>query len=302
MKSPAAKKHFPFMRILPYLLVAVAPLCWAGNIVLARGIIHMIPPVSLSFWRWTVAFLILLPFTHRYALRDRAAVRHHWKIMIVLSVLGISCFNTLLYTAVHTITAINGALIQTTMPAFIIIISLLLYKERVTAIQSFGVFLCIFGAALVVLRGDPGAVLSMSFAQGDVLMLIAVLLYALYTVLLRKRPLIHPLSFVTYTFGIGSLAILPLYVWEHIHCEPYAVTLHVILSVLYVSVFPSIVAYLCWNRGAESIGPNKTGLFINLIPVFASIMAILWLGEILRPYHVWGMSLIFGGMLLFNRR
>jgi len=296
------KKESFFLRILPYLLVAVAPLCWAGNIVLARGIIHMIPPVSLSFWRWTVAFVILLPFTHRYALRDRAAVRHHWKIMLVLSVLGISCFNTLLYTAVHTITAINGALIQTTMPAFIILISLVLHKEKVTVMQSLGVFLCIFGAVLVVLRGDLGAFLSMSFAQGDILMLIAVLLYALYTVLLRRRPLIHPLSFVTYTFGIGSLAILPLYIWEHLHCESYAVTLPVILSILYVSVFPSIVAYLCWNRGAESIGPNKTGLFINLIPVFASIMAILWLGETLRIYHIGGMLLIFGGMLLFNRK
>lgn len=291
-----------FRGILPYLIVAVAPLCWAGNIVLARGIYHLIPPVTLSFWRWAIAFLLLLPFTWSYARRDFPAVKSRWKFMVLLSLIGISSFNTLLYTAVHTMTAINGALIQTAMPAFIILISLFLFKERIIFIQGLGVMLCIFGAVLVVLRGDLSAFVSMSFARGDILMIIAVILYAFYTALLRKRPPVHPLSFVTYTFGIGVLGLLPLYIWENIYCKPYTVDVPVILSILYVAIFPSIIAYLCWNRGAVTIGANRTGLFINLIPVFASVMAIFWLDEHLQVYHLWGMMFIFGGMILFNRR
>jgi len=290
-----------FAAALPYLLVAVAPLCWAGNIVLARGVIHVIPPVAFAFWRWTVAFLILLPFTFRQAARDARVAAAHWRILALLALLGVSGFNTLLYTAVHTITAINGALIQTAMPAVIIIISKLLFKDRVTVVQITGVMGCIIGATLVVLKGNLGALTALPLAQGDILMIIAVVLYALYTVLLRKRPPIHPLSLLTYTFGIGAMGLLPLYIIEAQKTGLFQMSGQVTLSILYVAVFPSIIAYLCWNRGAFSIGPNRTGLFINLIPVFASVLAIVLLGESLRGYHIISMVLIFGGMVIFNR-
>jgi len=301
MKMPDTRNPSLLSRVLPYVVVAIAPLCWSGNIVLGRGVIHIIPPVSLAFWRWAIAFLILLPFTWRHARRDWPTVVRHWKIMTLLSLFGISCFNTLLYQAVHTITAISGALIQTTMPAFIILIMLFFFRERVSGIQILGVVLCMLGAALVVLRGDMNALLNLSFVQGDLLMIIAVVLYAFYTALLRKRPDIHPLSFVTYTFGIGLLGLLPVYIWERTQCDPVIITQQVVLSVLYVAIFPSIVAYLCWNKGAQTIGPNRTGLFINLLPVFASVLAIVFLGESLEAYHLLGMLLIFGGMILFNR-
>ncbi|MGD9285286.1 MAG: DMT family transporter, partial [Desulfobacterales bacterium] len=122
----------------PYLLLAIAPLCWAGNIVIARGVIDIIPPVTLAFWRWTIASLLLWPIAYRYARQDWVLFSRHWKIMLFLSLVGISGFNTLLYTAVHTTTAINGALIQTTMPAVIILISLLAFKEEVSRLQSLG--------------------------------------------------------------------------------------------------------------------------------------------------------------------
>ena len=285
----------------PYLLTAVAPLCWGGNIVLARGVADIIPPVSFAFWRWTIAFVILLPFTWRTARQDWSRVVKSWKIMSVLSILGISFFNTLLYTAVHTTTAINGAMIQTAMPAVIILATLLMYKEKVTRLQLLGVAICIFGAFIVILRGRWDTLLGMSFAPGDILMIGAVILYALYSALLRQRPAIHPLSFLIYTFGLGIVFLLPLYVWELAGSATMILTPHVILSILYVALFPSIVAYFCWNRGVEVLGANRTGLLINLIPVFASILAILFLGETLQAFHIIGMALIFGGMILFNR-
>jgi len=285
----------------PYLLTAVAPLCWGGNIVLARGVVDIIPPVGFAFWRWTIAFVILLPFAWRPARQDWPRVVKSWKIMSALSILGISFFNTMLYTAVHTTTAINGAMIQTTMPAVIILATLVMFKERVSGLQILGVAVCIFGALIVILRGRLDTLLGMSFATGDILMLGAVVLYALYSVLLRRKPAISPLSFLIYTFGLGILFLLPLYLWELAGGATMDLTLPVILSILYVAVFPSIVAYFCWNRGVEVLGANRTGLLINFIPVFASILAILFLGETLQAFHVIGLALIFGGMILFNR-
>jgi drug/metabolite transporter (DMT)-like permease len=192
-----------------FLMVAIAPLCWAGNIVLAKGVAMLIPPVSLAFWRWTVAFLILLPFTWRQLRRDWNAVLAGWKIILLLSLFGITGFNTLLYKAVHTTTAINGALIQTTMPAVIILISLILYKEWISLIQAFGVIFCVAGAGVVVLKGRWQALVDMTVVQGDVIMIVAVILYALYSALLPKRPAIHPLSFLSCTFGLGAWVFFP---------------------------------------------------------------------------------------------
>jgi drug/metabolite transporter (DMT)-like permease len=285
-----------------YLLLMIAPLCWAGNIVLARGVVDVIPPVSFAFWRWTVAFFLLLPFAWRRVGRDWGVARQHWKLLLLISLLGISCFNTLLYTAVHTTTAINGALIQSTMPAVIILISLFLYRERVTLRHVVGVGACILGAGLVVLRGDVDALLGMTLVRGDVIMVVAVVVYATYSALLRKRPPIHPLSFLIITFGIGVLGLLPLYVWEMATVGVFALTMPTVSSILYVAAFPSVLAYFCWNSGIDRIGPNRGGLFINFIPVFAAVMAVAWLGESLRWFHGAGMVLVLGGMMTFNRK
>jgi drug/metabolite transporter (DMT)-like permease len=290
-----------FQKIRPYLILALAPLCWAGNIVLARGVADIIPPISFAFWRWTVAIIILLPFTWAHLRRDWPRVMKSRKILILLSMLGLAVFNTLLYTAVHTTTAINGALIQTVMPAIIILFTLLYFHERIARIQVVGVSLCIFGACVVVLRGTWTTLLDQSFVSGDFIMLAAVVLYALYSALLRKRPPIHPLSFLTVTAMIACLILLPLYLLELAWSKPFELSAKVLLSLLYVGVFPSIVAYFCWNLGVELIGANQAGLFINLIPIFASILAILFLDETLQAFHIVGMILVFCGMVLFSR-
>jgi drug/metabolite transporter (DMT)-like permease len=301
VKRPDRSKRHLSRAALPYLLLTLAPLCWAGNVVLARGVAPLIPPVCFAFWRWTLASLVLLPFTWQQVKRDWPVARQGWKMIALLSVLGISCFNTLLYTAVHTTTAINGALIQSTMPAIIILFSLVIYRERISTIQSAGVTLCVLGAGWIVLRGDLQTLVTMSFVRGDILVVIAVVLYALYSTLLRQRPALHPLSFLSLTFVMGALGLLPLYVWESFHYPPPEVTAEVVASILYVALLPSIVAYFCWNHGIELIGANRAGLFINLVPVFASGLAIVMLGESLHSFHMLGMLLIFSGMILFNR-
>jgi drug/metabolite transporter (DMT)-like permease len=284
-----------------YAMIAVAPLCWAGNIVLARGVVDLIPPVSFALWRWALAFVLLVPFAWGHVRRDWATAVVHWRSLLFLSFAGITGFNTLLYNAAHTTSAINVALIQTAMPAAIVVICLFAFGERISRIQLIGVILCMAGATLVVLRGRWATLATMDFARGDLIMVVAVILYAMYSAGLRRRPPIHPLSFMAVTFGIGVLGLLPFYGWEMTHTPAFVPSLEIAASIFYVAAFPSIVAYFCWNRGIDRLGPNRGGLFICLIPVFASLLAVVFLGEALKPFHGAGMALIVAGMVLFNR-
>lgn len=249
-----------------------------------------------------MACLLLLPFSWPHLKRDWPVVRRHWKILLLLSFLGITCFNTLLYTAVHTTTAVNGSLIQSSMPAWIVLFSWVIFGEPVKPIQGVGLLLCISGAFNIVIRGNWLAISRISFVEGDLLMIVAVCLYAYYSALLKRRPRMSSLGFLSITFIIGDLILLPVYLWENSVTGPLAVDWRIIGSVLYVAVFPSILAYLCWNRAAELIGANRTGLYINFVPVFATILAVLLLDEKRVVFHFIGLLMILGGMVLFNRR
>jgi drug/metabolite transporter (DMT)-like permease len=286
----------------PYALLLVPPLCWGGNAVLARGVVDILPPVSFAFWRWCIAFAILFPFARNSLKKDCTVMLKSWKIILLFSFFGIGCFNTLLYRAAHTTTAINISLIQTIMPAMIILISRIFFKESIRGLQLVGVILCIVGASLIALKGKWQTLITMSFTEGDLLLLLAVFSYALYSAFLRKRPAVNPLSFLTIIFGVGALMLLPLYIMELLLSGFFPLRYAAILSILFVALFPSIIAYFCWNRGIEEIGANKAGLFMNLTPVFATIMAIIFLGESIQTFHITGMAFIFGGMVIFNRR
>lgn len=283
----------------PYGLLALAALCWAGNFVLARGVIEILPPVAFAFFRWVAALIFILPFARRPLAADWPAVRARAGILALLALLGISAWNALLYTAVHTTTAVNAALIQASMPAFIAALSALFFRERIRAVQWAGVLLGFAGAAVIVLRGDLRHLSRLGFVAGDLLMIAAVGCYALYSVLLRKRPAIHPLSFLAATFALGAAGLLPAYLWELLRTGPFALTRAAALSILSVALFPSIVAYFCWNQGVAGVGANRAGLFMNLIPVFAAALSIAFLGEALQAFHLAGMALIACGMSLF---
>lgn len=286
----------------PYFIVAFAPLFWAGNLVLAKGVHEAISPITLSFFRWILAFAFIAPFTTRQTIREWQAVVSHWKTLAILAFLGVACFNTMLYTAVHTTTAINASLIQTSMPAWIVLFTLLLFKEHITPVQSLGVLLCISGALYIVSRGNVTTFSDLSFVEGDVWMTTAVLLYALYSALLNRRVLLSGWSLLTVVFGMGCLMLVPLFIYDVSMRGLPAFTWQVSGSILYVALFPSILAYLCWNKGIKEIGANKTGLYINLIPVFASILAVLFLDEQIQQFHLYGLGLILSGMIIFNRK
>lgn len=290
------KKQFSYI----YLLLILPPLFWAGNSVLARGIAELIPPVAMSFWRWTIALAVLLPFTWKQVRRDWPKIRSCWKIIAFLGLLGIASFNTLLYTAAHSTTALNIALTQSVMPVVIVVISFVLFRERISRMQLFAIVLCTLGAGYIIIHGDWQRLVQLKFVAGDLIMLFAVTLYGLYSVFLRKRPAIHPMSFLTTTFAVGVVLLFPLYLWESQQAASFELTRPVIFSLLYVAFCPSILAYLFWNRGIQEVGANTAGLYINLVPLFASLLAVLFLGERFQNYHLIGIFLIGSGLLLFN--
>lgn len=286
---------------MPYLLLPMAPLFWSGNFVLGRAVRTALPPVGLAFWRWLVASLLILGLAWPHLKQDWPVIRRQWKIIALLATLGVALFNVLAYTGLRRTTAINGVLMQSAMPVVIVIMSYLFFRETIRAVQVFGILLSLSGVVTIVTQGRPALLLDFSLNSGDLIILTAVCCYAAYSVLLRKRPALHPLSFLASTFVIGLTILSPVYLWEHFYRQPMPFTGVTLVSVGYVAIFPSIVAYFCFNRGVELVGANRAGLFLHLMPVFGSLMAMLFLGEHFYRFHAIGIVLILSGILLATR-
>ena len=286
----------------PYLLLTLAVLFWAGNFILGRAFHTEIPPIALAFWRWVGAALLVTWPAWPYLRRDRRALINSWPAITLLSLLGITAFNTLAYSGLQYTQAINAFLLQSMMPVLIVFLSFLIFRERVTRLQSVGIAVSLCGAVLITARGDFDRLLSLSFNRGDLLVFSAIACYAGYSVMLRKRPQVHPLAFIATTFWLGSIFLVPLYLWETFTVASLVLKPSTLLVLGYVMVFPSIVSYLCFNRGVELVGANRAGLFIHLMPVFGGLMAIVFLGEVFGWYHGVGIVLIALGIYLATRK
>lgn len=288
---------------LPYLLLTLTALFWSGNFVLGRAVHETVPPVGLAFWRWLGAFLLLLPLAWSPLQRDWPTLRQHWRAVLLLAVLGVAAFNTLVYIGLQHTVALNALLLQSTMPVLIVLMSFLLFRETVSRRQTLGIVVSLSGVFAIVSRGDPSRLAELAFNRGDLLIFTAVICYAAYSVLLRLRPKVHPLSFLAVTFALGALLLLPLYGWESLHLHrPMPLTVTALAAIGYVALFPSVLAYFCFNRGVELVGANRAGLFIHLMPVFGSLMAIVFLGERFQLFHGLGILLILTGIVLATRR
>jgi drug/metabolite transporter (DMT)-like permease len=285
----------------PYLLLTLAVLFWAGNFILGRAFHADIPPVALAFWRWLCASLLISLPAWRHLRRDGPVLLRSWRPVLLLSALGIASFNTLAYTGLQYTQAINGFLMQSLMPVLIVLFSFMIFGERIRPLQALGILVSLGGAVTIIARGDLAVLTGLQINRGDLFVAAAVLCYAGYSVLLRTRPPVHALSFIAVTFWLGTVMILPFYLWETVQVRalhPHPVTF---LVIGYVAVFPSIVSYLCYNRGVALIGANRAGLFIHLMPVFGTLMAMVFLGESFFWHHAVGIALIAAGICLAVR-
>jgi drug/metabolite transporter (DMT)-like permease len=284
---------------LPYLGLVLTVLFWSGNFILGRGIRQLIPPVSLNFWRWTGALLILLPFGWARIQREKKLYLRHWKLLALMSIPSIVIFNAFIYTALQTATAINTVLVNAMIPIFISLTAWLVFRDRLSLRQTSGVCISFSGLLFIVTRGNLGLLKELAVSTGDVWTMGASLSWAIYSVMLRKRPRqMDPIAFLTLIVGFGLVFSLPFYLWELKHQGGFALTPASLASLAYVALFPSVLSFIFWNYGVDKVGPNRAGIFIHLMPVFSIILAILFLGEHMRGFHAMGMLLIFSGIVL----
>ncbi len=284
-------------------LLTLPPLAWAGNAVAARMLVGDVPPVALSLARWVIAFLLLLPFAWQAAMKHRAALRRHWRILLAIGPLGVGAYNTLQYIALQTSTPMATSLIASSSPVFILALGAFVFGERTRPAQWLGAALSVAGVVLVMVRGEPANLVQFAFVPGDLIMLVANLTWTLYTWLLRRhRPDLPFAPLLLVQMAIGIAAIAPFAALEaalspaRIEWSAGAVT-----AMVYMAVFPSLLAYWCWDLGIRRVGAVIPVYFANLTPVFAAVLSMWLLADTPRLYHLAALALIIGGIHLASR-
>ena len=285
----------------PYLLLTVTAMMWGGNIVVGRFAVDKVPPLALAQFRWTGAFLILLPFALHPIRRDWPLFRRHLPILLLLSLTGVTLYNAFIYYGLQWTEALNGALLQSAQPLLIALFALILYGDRLNRFQISGIAVSFIGVILIVSSGRPASLLELEINPGDAIILAAVVIYGFYSAFLKSRPQMHPISFLAVIFFLGSVMLLPATLVEWAGGARPVNTGGAWFACLYVAIFPSLVANFCFNRGVEMVGPNRAGPFFQLIPVFGSLAAIIFLGERPAWYHGVGWVLIASGIVVSQR-
>ncbi len=284
-----------------YILLALCVLFWSGNFVLGRFIKADIQPVELAFFRWLFVTLLILPSFYFISIKKLWNVfTQNIVIMLVLALLGITLFNTVLYTALQTTTATNALLINSITPIIILVYAYFILKTNITKIQVIGVILSTLGVILLILKGDIYSILSLEFQQGDLWIIVSANVWALYSVLVKFKP--KELNYIELFVAlvlIGFILLLPLYFYQGYSWEQELQKLQDYwYFFLYVSFFASILSYYFWHIGIEEIGADKTGQFTHLMPLFGSTLAFIFLGETLKSYHIIGAIFIAVGIYL----
>lgn len=280
-----------------WLLATLPPLFWAGNFVVGRVMRDTAPPVQLSLWRWVVAALVLLPFALPDLRHDRARIGRNLPFLALLALVGVTAFNCFVYAALHHTTVVNGALINALLPVATFLLAYLVLGDRLSPRQLVGIAVSLAGAVVVVTRGRPGDLLGFVPNRGDVLVFAGMSCWALYTTLVKWRPLaLRPLSLLAATFALGALFHLPAAIVEFAMQGGVPVTGGTLAAILYLALFPSIAAYIIWNRAIAALGPGRLGMFMHLMPIYGAVLAFVFLGEELGPYHAVAFVLVVAGI------
>lgn len=284
-----------------YLLLTVTALCWGGNAVFGRLAVGEVSPMALVALRWFGVVLLMGVLARQYVVRDWPVLRHHLLFVCAMGALGFTVFNALFYVAAHYTTAVNIGIIQGSIPVFVLLGVFLAYRTRVTKLQIIGVLLTMVGVALVGTGGNLGQLGALMINRGDVLMVAACALYAGYAVGLRRRPQVSSLGLFTAIAAAAFIASVPLVLAEAGMGRFQWPTSTGWLIVVMVTLFPSCLAQLCFIRGVELIGPSRAGVFVNLVPVFASFLAVTFLQEPFETFHALALGLVLGGIWLSER-
>lgn len=285
--------------LIAYLMLSLAAAFWAGNTIIGRAVVGELPPLGFAFWRSFGAFLILAPMGLPKVWRARANIQVHWKMLTLLSVLGMTGFSVFSFVALHSIEAINGTLIQGTLPIVVLVASWLIYRRAINGRQVAGIVAALIGLTAIVTRGNPDSLAEIGLNAGDFVFWLGVFCYGVFTVLLPHRPKsLDLICFLTVIFLIGSITTLPFHIGEIIVVEAMPMNWTAFWAVAYIALFPAVLAHIFWVDAIRRIGPAPAGYFIYLTPVFGILMAIMLLGEVFSWYHGVGIVLILGGVWL----
>ena len=284
--------------IRAYLLLTVTTWCWGANAIFGKVAVGEISPMLLVTLRWLGVVILLLLFARKHLIKDWPILRHHLKYICLMGTLGFTVFNALFYIAAHSTSAVNIGILQGAIPVFVLLGTFLLYHARISPIQVFGVAVTLLGVVTVASGGDITQLLNLSINQGDLYMLIACLFYAGYSIGLSRRPAVSAMGLFTSIALVAFIASLPLLVLEIGNDTFQAPSTTGWVIVALVSLLPSFIAQVFFIYGVSLIGPGRAGVFVNLVPVFASIMAVFYLQESFEPYHAVSLALVLGGIAL----
>ncbi|AVO43004.1 DMT family transporter [Simplicispira suum] len=288
-------------------LLVIPPLLWAGNAVVGRMVHDMVPPLTLNFLRWLIAFALLLPLAHQVLRRD-SGLWAHWRRYALLGLLGIGLYNAFQYMALQTSMPINVTLVGSSMPVWMLVVGALFFGTRVTQRQLIGALLSMGGVLLVLSRGEWGALLALRLVPGDVFMLIATICWAFYSWLLvktsepvRLRGNWAAFLMAQLVFGLGWSGLLAGGEWATGRTEiDWGWPL--VAALAFIAIGPAVLAYRCWGMGVQRAGPTVAGFFANLTPLFAALLSAAFLGQAPHAYHAAAFALIVGGIVVSSRR
>jgi drug/metabolite transporter (DMT)-like permease len=285
-------------------LAVLAAFIWSGNFVIAKWVNKEIPPISLNFYRWLIASLIMLPFAIKQFRAQWKLVKQSWHYLFWVSLMGVALFNTFVYIGAHYTSAINLALIGTTSsPIMSIIFARIFLKEKIGWMKVAGLLLCSIGVLFLLSKGDFKNLLLLHFGTGDLWMLLAAFCFAVYNTMVKKKPAgISPVNFLFVIFSFGTLIVLPFFAWELNRSSTVVWNSNLIFSILYLGLGASVICFFIWNIAIGKLGAGRTALFGNLIPVFSSIEAAIILHENFTWVHITSMLIVFTGILLANWR
>ena len=286
-----------------YLCAMAATIFWSGNFIIARELNDTVAPVSLAFGRWLVAVLVLFPFAIKSLLSEWILVKENLAYLSITAFTGVTLFNTLLYMGGQTTGALNLALISITSPIFIVIFARIFYGELLTFYKAAGIFLVAAGVIALITRGQPSSLLNLTFSIGDVWMLMGAIVFAIYSILIiKKPPQLGLWAFQLSTFILGLIFLLPFLAWEYAVVGPSAYDANAIYSILYLGVFASLFSFVLWNQSILMIGVSKTGMVYYTLPIFSGLMAWYFLDEEIGLLHLASGVLIVSGIFMANHQ
>ena len=287
-----------------YFFLFLAVLFWAGNFIVGKyASYYQIPPFSLNFYRWFFAWLILLPFTYKEIISKKNYILENYKFYILLGITSVTIFNSIVYYSLNFTQVISGVLMISTIPVMIMFISSILKIERTNIFQILGVICSFVGVILIITKANFDLLVNLDFNKGDLTMVVAMLSWATYSALLKKRKHeLSQLSLLEVIITFGLIFLIPIYITEY--SLGFEITLNkpFILVLIYVVLFPGLAAFICWIKGISLIGPNRSGVFLHLMPILSALMAMIIFKEKFMLYHLLGAFFILSGIILSNRK